>query len=139
MNNTLKLGIIGFISGIILMIILKMVMLITGNPAYILLFNFDYIPVIQDFRPTWLFGYLFHFVTCIVSVIALYYILKIWHLEKRIIYYILVYSIGGGGLFFLTSLSPQLPESDDWIAWIYWTLAHAIFGISVGGLIKKWI
>lgn len=50
--------------------------------------------------------------------------------------YIFVYTLGGAGLFFLTALSDQFPEVGDKAAWIYWTLGHAVFGYTVGVLIK---
>lgn len=139
MKHVLKLTTIGLFSGIILILILKIVMIFTGNTAYVLLFNFDYIPLVKDLTPVWLFGYVFHFLTCIVSVIALYYILKTWNWQRNIFPYILVYTMGGGVLFFLTSFSEQPPAANDVMAWIYWTFAHAVFGYVVGASIKKWI
>lgn len=139
MNQLLKLLAIGIIAGIVLILTLRIVLALTGNTAYFLLFNFDYIPVINELTPIWLFGYIFHFITCIVSVIVLFYILKPIGLHKSILLYIFVYSLGGAALFFLTSLSNQPPAADDWMAWVYWTLCHAIFGYTVGALIKKWI
>ncbi|MDN6280845.1 MAG: hypothetical protein L0J45_07560 [Psychroflexus sp.] len=132
----MRLTIIGSIAGIVLMLFLKIILIFTGNSAYILLFNFDYIPVLNDMRPIWLFGYVFHFLTCILSVVALYNILKAWGWEKLISPYILVFTLGGGALFFLTALSDQLPEASDKVAWIYWTLGHAVFGYTVGVLMK---
>lgn len=138
MKQLLKLISIGLFAGWVLILILKIVMDLTGNTAYILLFNFDYIPVVNDLKPVGLFGYIFHFLTCIVSVIALYYILKPWSLQTTIWPYILVYSTGGGALFFLTALSHQPPAANDVMAWVYWTLAHALFGYVVGAMVKKW-
>ena len=135
----LKLTVIGMIAGFVLMLILKIVMFLTGNTAYVLLFNFDYIPVVSDLRPVWLFGQIFHYLTCIISVIALFYILKTWNKQHVIWFYILVYAIGGGALFFLTALSEQPPAANDIMAWVYWTFAHALFGYAVGALVKKWI
>lgn len=139
MKQLLKLTTIGFIGGIVLILVLRIVLSLTGNPAYYLLFNFDYIPVLNKLRPIWLFGNIFHFLTCIISVIALYYILKPrgWH--KLIFPYIVVYTVGGGGLFFLTALSEQPPAANDVMAWIYWTFDHAIFGYVAGALIKRWL
>lgn len=139
MKQLLKLTAIGLFAGSVLMLVLKIVMVFTSNTAYILLFNFDYIPVIKDLKPIWLFGYVFHFLTCLLSVIALFYILKAWVLQKFIFNYILVYTIGGGALFFLTALSDQPPAANNGMAWIYWTIGHATFGYVVGALIKKWI
>lgn len=138
MKDLLKLTTIGLLAGFILILILKIVMIFTGNTAYVLLFNFDYIPVIKDLKPVWLFGYIFHYLTCLISVIVLFQILKTGNWQKLIFPYILVYTIGGGALFFLTSLSDLPPESNDVMAWIYWTGAHAVFGLVVGTLVKKW-
>lgn len=139
MKQLMKLATIGLIAGVILILVLRIVLVLTGNTAYILLLNFDYIPVINDLKPIWLMGYVFHFLTCIVSVMALFYILKTWVLQKSTLTYVLVYTIGGGALFHLTALSDQPPASSDVMAWVYWTLAHAVFGYIVGALIKKWI
>lgn len=139
MKQFLKLFFIALIAGTALLAVLKIVMLLTGNPAYILLLNFDYIPLIKDLRPVWLFGYIFHFVTCIISVFALFYILSSKGYHKKIAPYIIVYTLGGGALFFLTALSPQPPAANDYLAWIFWTCGHAIFGYTVGILIVKWV
>lgn len=138
MKQIIKLTAIGFAAGIVLIVFLKIVQSVNGSTAYILLFNFDYIPIIQDLKPEWFFGYVFHFVTCIVSVIVLFDLLKMVGWQKRIIPYLIVYTIGGGGLFFLTALSEKPPAPNDGMAWLYWTLAHAVFAYSVGAMIKKW-
>ena len=139
MKSTIKLTAIGLFGGLILMIFLKLIILFTGNTAYILLFNFDYIPVINNLRPVWFYGYVFHYVTCVVSVISLFFILKHWQVQRKIYPYILVYTLGGGALFFLTALSPQPPAANDFIAWLYWTIGHSIFGLVVGLSVKKWM
>ncbi len=135
-SNFLKLSIIGFVAGIILILPLKLMLELTGNTAYVLLFNFDYIPVLNELKPVWLFGCIFHFATSIASVIFLFYILKIRNLQYTILYYVVVYTLGGAALFFLTALSDQPPAATDKIAWLYWTIAHAIFGTAVGLMIK---
>ena len=139
MKDFSKLTGIGLFAGTILILILKIVQELTGNTAYVLLFNFEYIPLIKDLEPVWLFGYIFHFITCTISVIALYFILKLKAWQSKILPYILVYTIGGGALFFLTALSNKPPEANDFMAWFYWTLGHSIFGYAVGVSIKKWI
>jgi len=138
MKQFLKLSAISIIAGIVLILVLRVVLAFTGNTAYVLLFNFDYIPIIKDLKPVGFFGNLFHFVTCLVSVLALFAILKTWKIQYKLWPYILVYSVGGGALFFLTVLSEQPPASNDVMAWVYWTFAHAVFGYMVGDLIRKW-
>lgn len=138
LKQLLRLIVNGIMSGILLILLLKVVQVSTGNQAYVLLFNFDYIPVIQDLRPVSLYGFLFHFVTCVASVVVLYYLLKLIKRERTILPYVFVYSIGGGILFSLTALSDQPPAFHDFAAWVYWTAAHAVFGVSVGLLVKHW-
>lgn len=114
-----KLIIIGTIAGIVLALFLKVIQILIGNQAYVLLFNFDYVPVIQDWEPQLLVGYLFHFITCIVSAVALFYLLRIIQREYLIAPYVLVYTVGGGILFSLTGLSEQPPAITDGAAWFY--------------------
>lgn len=132
----LRLTVIGIFSGTILLGILKGIQMISGNQAYRLLINFDYIPGIKDLRPVWLFGYLFHYLTCIVSIFVLYHLLSFFNYQRRTFLYVLVFSAGGGMLFFLTALSNQPPASNDGEAWVYWTLAHGAFGMAAGLKIK---
>ncbi len=46
------------------------------------------------------------------------------------------YTVGGGILFFLSSLTETPPAYNDLAAWIYWTAGHALFGIIVGLLVR---
>lgn len=138
-KQILKLSVIGIIAGLILMIVLGLLKFFTGSPAYDLLFNFDYVPVLNELKPVWLIGYLFHFLICILSVIGLYYILENWNLEKKDAPYILVYTMGSAALFFLTALSDQPPASNDVVAWVFWTFAHAIYGDAVAFMVRKWL
>lgn len=63
------LGAISVVAGTMLMIMLRVVFFLTGNPAYRLLFNFDYIPVLNQFQTLAFAGYLFHYFTCFFSVL----------------------------------------------------------------------
>lgn len=139
LKQILKLSFIGIIAGLILMLVLGLLKFFTGSHAYDLLFNFDYIPGLNELKPVWLIGYLFHFLFCVFSVIGLYYILKNWNLEKKDAPYILVYTIGSGALFFLTALSDQPPAYNDIAAWVFWTFAHAIYGDAVAFMVRKWL
>lgn len=139
MKKVGKLALIGFIAGLVLIAVMKVIQWVTGSPAYVLLFNFDYIPVVNSWEPVWLVGLAFHTLTCVASAVVLYYLLRPFGMEKQILPYVAVYSIGGGLLFSLTALSEQPPDFSDGEAWIWWTLGHAVFGWVVGGLIRRWI
>lgn len=139
MNRITRLTTIGVVSGFVLASFLMIIHILTGNQAYILLFNVDYIPVLKDIWSQPGIGIVFHFVFCVISVVALFYVLCLWHLEKRWFMYVLVYVFGSGGLFFLTALSNLAPDAGDFGSWLYWTSAHLVYGIIVGLLIKNWV
>jgi len=134
-----KLTLIGIISGCVLAGFLLIIHLLTSNEAYILLFNVDYIPLLQDVWSQPGIGIVFHFVFCIVSVVALFYVLDFWDLERKWFLYVLVYVLGSAGLFFLTALTSTEPSAGDVDAWMYWTVAHLIYGIMVGVMVNRWI
>lgn len=133
------LVIIGAISGFILGLVMKIVRIVTGNEGEILLYNMDYIPVLKRWADKSITGLIFHYMTCIVSAVVLFYMLVPLGFERDIWPYVLVYSAGGGVLFFLSILTPTPPSHKDTAAWINWTVSHAIFGVSVGLLIYLWI
>lgn len=138
MKRFIKLLSTGMVAGFVLAFFLGSIQLLTYNQAFLLLFNMDYIPLIKDLNPGWGMGIAFHLLTCIVSVVALFYILKNFRLERSIIAYLTTYTVGGGILFSLTALSHSPPAITDFSAWGYWTLGHALFSLVVGILIKYW-
>ncbi|QUW23687.1 hypothetical protein JSQ81_09390 [Sporosarcina sp. Marseille-Q4063] len=138
MRNLLKLVTIGIIAGIVLAGFMKTIHLLTGNQAYILLFNMDYIPLLKVLPPLTIIVLTFHFLFCIISVVALFHILKTVHLERRVSIYLTVYTGGAAVLFFLTALTEKPPVVTDVFAWLYWTIGHAIYSLTVGYLIKYW-
>ncbi|OZU90585.1 hypothetical protein CIL03_05440 [Virgibacillus indicus] len=139
MWNFSKLVLIGIIAGTVLAVSLKIVRLLTGNPASILLYNMDYIPLLKMWDEILGAGLLFHFITCIVSVVVLFYFLKPLALKRNVLPYVVTYTIGGGVLFFLSALTGTPPAYNDVAAWFYWTAGHTLFGIVVGLLVKKWV
>lgn len=134
-----KLITIGTVAGAILAGIMQAIHWLTGNEAYLLLYNADYIPVLKNFDHFAAFGLVFHFTFCITSVVALFYILELFQQEYRIAPYILIYTCGAAILFFLTLFTEQPPAATDALAWVYWTAAHAVYGVTVGILIKYWL
>lgn len=134
-----KLVLIGFISGVLLAAIMKIIRKTTGNKADILLYNMDYIPVLKQWSDRSMTGILFHYATCISSAVVLYYILLPMSLELAVWPYAVVFTVGGGALYFLSALTETPPSKNDTAAWFYWTLGHALFGFAVGGLITIFI
>lgn len=139
MITLLKLIIIGFISGLILAAAGKIIRLVTGNKAEILLYNMDYMPVFKRWSHKWITGIIFHYMTCIVSAVVLFYMLIPFGWEQNIWLYVLVYTVGSAGLYFLSLLTDKPPASNSFSSWFYWTFSHAIFGFAVGFLIKWWV
>ncbi|MDY0394521.1 hypothetical protein ACFSMW_07940 [Virgibacillus halophilus] len=138
MKQAVKLILIGLAAGAILAVFLKIIQTTTGNQAYDLLFETDYVPVLKQWHEVPGVGIAFHFLTCIMSVAVLFLLLKPFHLERRFLPYVLVYTIGGAFLYPLTALSARTPELADVAAWGLWTLGHALFSVTVGLLIKFW-
>lgn len=132
-----KLVLTGVFAGAVLSTSMKLIRKITGNPSDILLYNVDYIPLIKKYKDIPGIGVAFHYGTCISSAVGLYYMLKPFHLERNVSPYVVVYSIGGGVLYFLSTLTDELPKYNDLAAWYYWTSSHAMFGIAVGCAIKR--
>src|SRR5699024_2732914 len=92
MTIFLKLIIIGLISGMILAASGKIIRLTTGNKAEILLYNMDYMPVLKKWSDKWITGIIFHYMTCIVSAVVLFYMLVPFGWETNIWPYVLVYT-----------------------------------------------
>lgn len=134
-----KLIIIGIIAGLVLAGCMKLIFLITGNEAYQLLYNVDYIPLIHVYDDTPYFGIFFHYIFCIVSVTGLYYLLCFFNLQDKSLFYIIIYTTGSGILFFLTLLTNTPPAANHFLSWFYWTMSHILFGIAVALPIKKWL
>lgn len=139
MEVFLLLLLIGTISGTVLAAIMKFVRIATGNKAEILLYNMDYIPILNQWAHKRSTGIIFHYMTCISSAVILYYLLIPFRLEFAIWPYIYVFSLGGGILYFLSALTRTPPDHRDWISWFNWTASHSIFGFTVGVLIFWWV
>lgn len=130
---------IGIVSGSVLAVLMLLVHILTGNEAYVLLYNVDYFPVIHVFQDSVLFGIFFHYVFCIVSVIGLYYLLSFFHWHYHLWPYVLIYTVGSGLLFFLTLLTDKPPSADDGMAWFYWTASHLVFSLVVAWMIRRFV
>lgn len=139
MKKLAKLTAIGIISGIILALFLKIIKSTTGNNVYDLLFDTSYIPVLNELSPTWLIESIFHFTTCILSIIVLYYVLRFFCMEKNFLPYFLTIGLGSGVLYFLTLFSVKTPPITNLAAWMYWVIGHALFSVTAVYLIRRWV
>lgn len=139
MITFLSLILIGFISGTVLSLVMKVIRVITGSKADILLYNMDYMPVLRKWSNRWITGVIFHYVTCIGSFTVLFYLLIPLNFEFNIWPYVFVFTVGGGILYFLSTLTSTPPAYNDFEAWFYWTLGHGIFGLTGGLIISIWL
>ncbi|GKV69696.1 hypothetical protein NCCP2716_21940 [Sporosarcina sp. NCCP-2716] len=139
MRRFIQLAGIGVAGGAVLAALMQLIHAITGNDAYILLYNVDYWPVIHVFQHVPGFGLAFHFVFCIASVIGLYYVLALFGWQYSIWAYAAVYTAGSGILYFLTLLTELPPSADDPAAWAYWTASHFVYSLVVAELIIRFV
>lgn len=130
---------IGMVSGTVLALFLKLVELLTANTIYHLLFDVSYIPFLKNFRPLWLIRGIFHYGTCMGSIIVLYGILSLFNLQKSLYSYLVVIGAGSAVLFILTFLAKNTPAITDYSAWLYWVLGHLLFGWVTALLIQKYV
>ncbi|GAA0436622.1 hypothetical protein GCM10008983_11680 [Lentibacillus halophilus] len=132
-----KLTLIGIIGAAVLAVFLQAIHSLTGSNAYILLYNIDYIPLLKAWDQRPVVGVIFHIIFCIASVILLYAMLKMVHLQRSLTAYVLIYTMGSAMLYPLTGLSNHPPELGDLTSWLYWTLGHFIYSIIVGLLVIR--
>lgn len=139
MNKIFRITIVGIISGIMLIAVLYLFKFLHTSRAYDLLFNFEYIPIVGAYNDNALLGILFHFGTCIVSTIVLYYIVKAFHVELSLLSYILPITIGSAVLYFLSAFTTEAPSPFDLISWGMWVLAHLIYSVMIAYGMKFWV
>lgn len=134
-----KLSVIGILAGVALAGMMHIIYLLTDNQAYLLLYNVDYIPGLRHFQQSPIFGFIFHFLFCIISVIVLFFLLQKLTLEFYLSPYLIVYTGGAAALYFLSALTEKPPAPTDFNAWFYWSISHVVYSLIVGLLIKFWI
>lgn len=133
----LKLTMIGIIIGTIFGLILKLIESWTEKKIYTLLLNIDYIPILQDWNLNEFFDFSLHIIVSIGVVFVLYYGFKIFNWHLKIMPYVVVNIIIAGGLYLTTSFSSRTPELSDGVAFIYWIVGHAIYGLLLGLAIRQ--
>jgi len=139
MMEFLLLVTVGIIGGTGLSLFMELVRILTGNPASILLYNLDYMPVLRKWNHIRGTGWAFHFATCIASVVVLFYLLQFISWEYYIFPYVVTYTVGSALLFFLSALTKTPPKHTDGCAWLHWTAGHGFYGIIVGVLVRFWV
>lgn len=131
------LMIIGFVSGIVLALFMKLVEILTESKAYRLLFDVSYIPGLKNMHSVWLAEGIFHFSTCMGSIVVLYEILRLKNWQKNLWAYVIPVSLGSAALFTLTLLAENTPALTDYVSWLYWVIGHFFFSLTAVFLIKK--
>lgn len=139
LKKIFRLMLIGIISGIVLALFLKFIEKITGSKTYHLLFDVSYVPLLKQMHPIWLAEGIFHFTTCMGSVTALYFLLRLKAWEQNTNAYLIVIGAGSAALYPLTILAHNTPAVNDYAALFYWVLGHLLFGLTTALLIKKWV
>jgi hypothetical protein len=139
MITFILLILIGIIGAFGLSLFMKLVRILTGNKAEILLYNLDYMPGLKKWRHIPAAGITFHIFTCIASVFVLFYLLRLVGWEYYILPYVAVYTAGSALLFFLSALTKKPPAYTDGYAWLHWTAGHGLYGIIVGVLVRLWL
>lgn len=137
-----KIGIlliIGIVSGVVLALFMKIIQIFTGSKAYHLLFDVSYVPLLKSIQPVWLAEGIFHFSTCIGSIVILYELLRLKNWQKNIWGYLIPISVGSAALYTLTLLAEDTPALTDYNSWFYWFIGHLFFSLTAFLLIKKWI
>src|SRR5699024_12362593 len=72
----------------------------TGNEAYRLLYNADYIPILRQFEHLKYFGFTFHIVFCFICVFGVFYVLHFFGRQCVVLHYVIVYSGVSSVLYF---------------------------------------
>lgn len=139
MNKIFRITIVSFISGIMLIAVLYLFKFLHTSRAYDLLFNFEYIPIIGAYNGNMALGLLFHFGTCIISTIVLYYIVKAFHVELSLLSYVLPITIGSAVLYFLSGFTSEAPSPFDLTSWGMWVFAHLIYSMMIAYGMKFWV
>ncbi|MBP1970952.1 hypothetical protein J2Z83_003089 [Virgibacillus natechei] len=135
MQLFVKLAAIGIFSGVVMGGFLKVVEQLMNIPVYVLLLNVDYFPIIQDWQMSEFVEFLLHILVSVALVIILYGVFDKWKMNRKMYPYILANLLIGGLLFVTTTFSVRTPAITDLAAFLYWMIAHLIFGMFVGVLI----
>jgi hypothetical protein len=124
----------GIIAGMLLGASLKIVQAVTGHQVYTLLLNVDFIPVIGRISWPEYIEFIFHLLVSIILGIIFYYLAGKWRLKNdQSLYLAAALTIPALSLYFpLTILAvKEVPETDDWTAFSYWTGGHLLYLVSL--------
>lgn len=131
---------IGTVSGALLAILLKAAEALTGKKVYTLLLNVDYIPLLKDYQFTELTEVGFHL---LISIIICGIIIRVFTssggtVRRQIIVLSLFANVFIGMMLYPTVLlSDRTPAFTDAAALFLWLAGHAVYGWTVGFLVKR--
>jgi len=134
-----KAGVAGVISGVILGLVLKLVEYITNLKVYILLLNVDYVPVLKNFEITEAGEFGIHLVISILLAITvqIYLLKKAWGIKRKKKFTVILSIAVAVLLYPTTILSERTPEITSTYAFLFWISAHALYGWTLGTMLKK--
>ncbi len=139
MKKILRMIAVSTVGGIVLLAVVYFFKWLHVSKAYDLLLNFEYVPVLGALHHFELARFAFHFGTCIVSTIVLYYIVKALHIEHRLLSYIIPITLGSAVLYFLSALTDAPPAPFDFVSWGIWVFGHLIYSIIIAYGMKFYV
>ncbi|PIC63773.1 hypothetical protein CSV79_10055 [Sporosarcina sp. P13] len=142
-NKKIMQGVwIGLITGIFLALFLKLVQAVMGNKVYTLLLNVDYIPIVKNYQFPEVIEVSFHLIISVILCIVLVLLLdkSTAFIRNRVMYFSFLINIAIGLLLYPTTLfSNRTPSFTDAVSLFWWIVGHALYGLLVGILLKKWL
>lgn len=136
--NLIKAIVVGLIAGIILGLFTKWIEALTDLKVYTLLMNIDYIPIIKEIDFPEIIEFSFHLIVSVLLIVLLHIFLvkRNWK-GNRILFYTGASLVVGLLLFPSTVLSERTPELTDMAAFFFWMLAHGLYGVIAGYLLRR--
>ncbi|WP_110112399.1 hypothetical protein [Bacillus sp. CGMCC 1.16541] len=132
----IKSGItIGFISGSVLGLVLKLIEMITNKKVYTLLLNIDFIPIIGEVHWPESIEFFFHLLIAFIIGILFVYVVKRLTIQswRRLLVTSIFLTLPTIPLYFpLTILAiKETPAIDDFVSISYWTISHLLFALTL--------
>lgn len=129
----------GITSGLFLGLSLKFVEYLTHLKVYTLLLNVDYVPVLKNYEIGEVGEFGLHLLISILLAILvhIYLLKKDWGLKRKKKYVIMISIAVGVFLYPTTMLSERTPEITSTSAFLFWIIAHALYGWVLALMLTK--